>query len=257
MKLFDKNRFNRVKADCENFCDHFNAFVSNAVSRGDLIDRPTPEMLRGLAVYDATALKEGIKKTYEAESKKMPRTLRLSQERERDELLKKADKLAFDIDQFVQSKGLSVHIRMGAYERLRFLTFDEGKAETNEELIRQECTTDITDNPFIMRLTEKAKAIHRELCALDWQLRKATNGNLGFIGSPEGYADHVIEIYDGVIDLSLERLPKWAELPESSLDVAPSLDSKADQERYIVRDYEGRAKPLSEELREERKEVEK
>lgn len=253
MKLFDENRFNSVKADCESFCDHFNAFVSDAVLRGDLIDRPAPEMLRGLAVYDATALKEGIKKTYETELKKMPRTLRLSQEREMDELLKKADKLAFDIDQFVQSKGLSLHIRMGAYDRLRFLTFDEGKAETNEEQIRQECTTDITGNPFIKRLTEKAKAIHRELCVLDSQLRKATNGNLGFIGRPEGYADHVIEIYDGIIDLSLERLPKWADLPESSLDVAPSLDSKAGQKMYmyIVRDYEGRATPLYEALKRE------
>lgn len=95
-------------------------------------------------------------------------------------------------------------------------------------------------NKAFEEIEKEVKRIHRDLCVLDARIRKATHDKVGLIdaGSP-WYENEIISVYDGVIELSTDKLERLRGYDERLLSVEPQPDPTA----YIITGH-GETHPL-------------
>lgn len=228
--IFNEVKYSRLKRDITNFAEVLNNTLEILKEEGCLLSEVTEAQIKDLCEFDGKELEGQLERDYQEGIKEIPKALRRSYA---DDLTGKKAMLRERINQFktrVYDLRASLGFYLEPYERRQFVALDNGRAKADDTAIRGVCTIRLAENVGVANFEERARKVWKEICALDAITRSVSHGALGFIGASGVYSQHLIECYDGKINLSLERLALLADATEEDFKKPAEFDG----DKYFI-----------------------
>lgn len=178
IKHVDRAKIAKYKRDLAKYCELINNFVV-VMKRNELIEALTPDICAQLVNQDFTPFKQNIINQYAEEAERHATTIMRKQYKNlAGKMLQEVSKV---FDMFLQDVELakrSLDLRLEIWERVPFITVENGKAVFNASAIERQYTH-VYNSRIELEFIERTRRLHAEILLFNQDCKRMGGVGVG------------------------------------------------------------------------------